>query len=304
MRALPPETAVQLSALTARLAKVDQVDRAGWQAAAREASFVFARWSLQTEGTRPGPLAAASDSLARSAQPDKDWRGPNPEPGLLGRTMTMMARAASPNSAAGWFAVMRQLDRITQAVQNAHTARGELVAASRLGTRTGLDLVPLRHELVAAARTAAPTASQEDRAGGTAQPTFSVYEFRDEADSSRAITKAEALETVDRLPADTRLSADGRGELNDVQRWIGRDVDVDRAIAQKFPHLLVGEQERAGVEAAIGQQAVHEARQGFPDSAAGGAARTPPARPGAAKTPGPGRAGGTRRDRSREDHEV
>lgn len=161
MRALPPEAAAQLSALTERLAKVDHVDRVAWQAAAREASFAFARWSLQTEGTRPGPLAAASQSLARSAQPDKDQRGVNPERGMFARNATMLARAASPDLAAGWFAVMRQLDRVTQAVQDAHTARRELVAEVRVGTSTGLDLVAMRRELAAAGRVPAPLA--EDR---------------------------------------------------------------------------------------------------------------------------------------------
>ncbi|WP_298461355.1 relaxase/mobilization nuclease domain-containing protein [uncultured Cellulomonas sp.] len=165
MRAMPPEAAAQLSALTARLAKVDQVDRVAWQAAAREASFVFARWSLQTEGNRPGALARASESLARSAQPDKDQRGANPEPGLFARNAAMMARAASPNAAAGWFAVMRQLDRVTQAVQDAHTARGELVAGARLSTRTGMDLVTVRRELVAAGK--APGAHVDEHAADT-----------------------------------------------------------------------------------------------------------------------------------------
>jgi hypothetical protein len=155
MRALPPETAQQLAALTAQLSKVDAGDRAGWAAAAREASYVFARWSVQVEGARPGPLARASDTLARSAQPDKDERGPRPAPGLMARHVALMARATSSNPASGWLAVMTQLDRLTQAVQDAHAAREELAAVTRMRTATGVDLTPVRRELVTAGERAA-----------------------------------------------------------------------------------------------------------------------------------------------------
>jgi hypothetical protein len=67
---------------------------------------------------------------------------------------------------------------------------------------------------------------------------FYVYEFRNEAEGTREITRAEALATIDRLPEDAQLPIGGRGDLNDVQSWKGRDPDVDRAIAQKFPQLM------------------------------------------------------------------
>lgn len=156
--ALAPETAQQLAALTAQLSKIDAADRAGWAIAAREASYVFARWSVQVEGERPGPLARASDTLARSAQPDKDERGPGPMPGLMARHVALMARATSKNPATGWLAVMTQLDRLTQAVQDAHDAREELAAVTRMRTATGVDLTPVRRELVAAGERAAEPA--------------------------------------------------------------------------------------------------------------------------------------------------
>lgn len=143
MRALSPGTAAQLAAVTAGLSKIAVTDRGGWQAAAREASHVFARWSLDVEGRRPGPLAAASDALARPAQPDRDQRGPTPHRGLAARHIGLLARATSTSPATGWLAVMTQLDRVTQAVEDAHAARSELVAAQRIGRGTGETWWPL-----------------------------------------------------------------------------------------------------------------------------------------------------------------
>jgi hypothetical protein len=164
MPALAPQTAVELSDLTARLSKIDPADSAGWKAAAREASYVFARWSVQVEGAHPGPLAAASDSLARSAQPDRDQRTVNAYPGLAVRQIGAMVRATSTSPTAGWLAVMGQLDRVTQAIEDAHRARGELVAVQRIEQRTGLDLGATRAALTSAAEPAppAPTTPEDD----------------------------------------------------------------------------------------------------------------------------------------------
>lgn len=165
MPALSPETAAQLSDLTAQLSKIDVTDTAGWKAAAREASFVFARWSVEVEGATPGPLASASDSLARSAQPDRDQRGANGRPGLEARHIGAMVRATSKNSVVGWLAVMGQLDRVTQAIEDAHRARSELVAVQRIEQGTGHDLKTTREVLVRAAEAVpAATATTEEEA--------------------------------------------------------------------------------------------------------------------------------------------
>ncbi len=155
MRALPPETAAALARLTGQLSKIETTDRVGWQAAAREASHVFAAWSVDVEGTRPGPLARASDALARSAQPDRDQRGPTSYPGLGARHLELMVRATSKSQVTGTLALLVQLDRLTQAIQDAHAARGELVAAQRMNARTGAELAGVRAAVVAAAGPAA-----------------------------------------------------------------------------------------------------------------------------------------------------
>ena len=73
-------------------------------------------------------------------------------------------------------------------------------------------------------------------------PKFREYEFRNECDSSREITKDEALCTIRDIPPDRQLPIDGRGGLSDVKSWIGKDRDVDIAIVEKFPWLMTDEQ--------------------------------------------------------------
>lgn len=129
------------------LAAVDPHDRAAWRGAAADAAGVFAAWSLAVETDTPGPLAKASDALARSSQ----WaRGEKPEwhgPRLVGTQLQLVARGSSSRSRQGWVAVMRQLDRTTQAIHRAHEARGEAVAAQRMAKAVGEDLTQIREQL-------------------------------------------------------------------------------------------------------------------------------------------------------------
>lgn len=201
LRALSPGTAAQLGELTAGLSKIGVTDRAGWQAAAREASHVFARWSLDLEGRKPGPLAAASDALARSAQPDRDQRGPTPHRGLAARHIGLMARATSTSSATGWLAVMTQLDRVTQAVEDAHAARGELLAAQRIAQGTGEDLVATRAVLVTAGTAAAVDPGEPT---GTVDATARV--------EGRSEQTAGSAESVDVTPGDDTIDPAAKTE--------------------------------------------------------------------------------------------
>lgn len=156
---LSVEAARDVARLNLALAKVDPSDRAMWQAAARETSGLLALWSTSVEGDRPGPLARASDALARSAQPTRDDEGPAEGLRLAGRHARLLARAAGTGPMGGWVAVLRQLDATMHAIRAAHEARGEAVRAAELARRLGEDLHEVRRELamVGAPGTPAPT---------------------------------------------------------------------------------------------------------------------------------------------------
>lgn len=87
-------------------------------------------------------------------------------------------------------------------------------------------------------------------AAAAREPRFSVYEFRNETDGSRLVSKTEALAILENLPPDTQMPIDGRAGLADVRSWKGLDPDVDRAIAAKFPQLM-SEAELAAVAAEV-----------------------------------------------------
>ena len=58
----------RIERIVEKLKSVPVTDLAAWRGAAREAAGVFAAWSRRFEGDTPGPMAAAADALARSAQ--------------------------------------------------------------------------------------------------------------------------------------------------------------------------------------------------------------------------------------------
>ncbi|MEL7978376.1 hypothetical protein AAG589_21095 [Isoptericola sp. F-RaC21] len=113
--------------------------------------------------------------------------------------------------------------------------RAQQRIVDELKTRHGLSPDELRAQV------------QHERGAAEREPTFQVWEFRNEADTHRQISKTEALAEIDRLPADTRMDVGDRGGIHDVKGWVGQDPDVDRAIAAKFPQLL-SEEQRATIE--------------------------------------------------------
>jgi hypothetical protein len=147
---IPLEAARDIARVNRQLAEVDLGDRGAWTRAAQEAAGVFATWSVATEGARPGPLARASDALARSAQP---WRGsaeaPVLKPGMAGRHLRLLTRAGSDRPGTGWTAVMRQVDATVTAIHQAHEARGELVRAGYIAAQAREGLDGIRTELAA-----------------------------------------------------------------------------------------------------------------------------------------------------------
>lgn len=73
------------------------------------------------------------------------------------------------------------------------------------------------------------------------QPRFEVYEMVQERDSSRNLSKAGALEMIERT-AGTQPGTEDRQLGSDMRRWVGEDPDVDRALARTHPQLLTEEQ--------------------------------------------------------------
>jgi hypothetical protein len=117
------------------LASVPASDTARWAGAAREASGVLAALAQRAEGQRPGPLAYASDLLARSAQtrfgePHALRAGRVKD--LRGVAMVAATAATGQRAAAGQWALLRQLTGLMHAVHNAHLARGEARSAQLL----------------------------------------------------------------------------------------------------------------------------------------------------------------------------
>ena len=115
------------------LASVPTSDRAQWTRAAGRASGVFAAWSARIEST-PGPLAAASASLAQSAQTPAHTRGEG-----AGARMTAAAGAAlvllqatTTDPTAAMALLLHQLMRTLDAVAAAHRAAGEADRAAQL----------------------------------------------------------------------------------------------------------------------------------------------------------------------------
>ncbi|NLG23408.1 MAG: hypothetical protein GX555_18490 [Actinomycetales bacterium] len=163
---IPLEAARDIARVNRQLAEVELGDRGAWTRAAQEAAGVFATWSVATEGDRPGPLARASDALARSAQP---WRGsaeaPVLKPGMAGRHLRLLTRAGSDRPGTGWTAVMRQVDATVTAIHQAHEARGELVRAGYIAAQAQEGLDGIRAEL--AAGTPDPAMSAGSAKGST-----------------------------------------------------------------------------------------------------------------------------------------
>lgn len=86
---------------------------------------------------------------------------------------------------------------------------------------------------------------------------FPVQDFTDNAAETRLVDKNGAQSIIDGLPENTQLTPAGRGPLNDVQRWIHLDYDIDKQIHEKFPQVFAEEQAAAfGAESERRQAAV------------------------------------------------
>ena len=136
--------------LRERLRSVPEDDRATWAHVARETSGAFAAWSLQVEAT-PGPLAAAADSLARSAQLRAHQMRPLRAalPSARGAALLLSSIAHGGQGAVAQAVLLRQLANTAAALYAPHKAVGEAQRAReilRVGKR---DLAMVRAALTA-----------------------------------------------------------------------------------------------------------------------------------------------------------
>jgi len=116
------------------LRAVPASDLAAWRGAAREAAGVFAAWSRRLEGNSPGPLAATSDALARSAQTRPGEPTPEREAvrDFRGIAAIVAQSQLSRDSPMAWAMLIDQLGRTLRAIGDAHGARGETEMAKVL----------------------------------------------------------------------------------------------------------------------------------------------------------------------------
>ena len=94
--------------------------------AARETAGVFAAWSRRFEGDSPGPMAAAADALARSAQNRPDDPVPNREAVRDFRGVVAIVAQSELNndSPMVWAMLVDQFVRTLRAISDTHVARG------------------------------------------------------------------------------------------------------------------------------------------------------------------------------------
>jgi hypothetical protein len=116
----------EVGELRRKLASTPYNDHQAWALAARETSAAFGAWSKRIE-TTPGPLAAASRELARSAQLRR-YPPATPKAGnVSARGATMIILAATSKSDRAAYALMfRQLAATAKAIHDMHKATGDL----------------------------------------------------------------------------------------------------------------------------------------------------------------------------------
>jgi hypothetical protein len=150
---------IELAQLREQLRQVPADDLGSWVRIASETAAVFAAWSLRTEA-RAGPLAAASRSLARSAQVRTP---PPPRVAVAAGATRSVARALLSGGSFGLSnrALLTQLANLSQALHDTHRAAQEAERASDL-------LAALREQLpVAAAVLSAPQSGGQAAAEGS-----------------------------------------------------------------------------------------------------------------------------------------
>ncbi|OYO13126.1 hypothetical protein CGZ98_06160 [Enemella evansiae] len=129
----PAQVAREARTLLDALAREDARNERAWAAAAGDT----AAWSSALGQQLGDPrLLAAARVLARSAQrPPGAGRAPV-RPVSVSRMVRQVMMAQSGNELMGWMAVIEALSKASEAIGDAHRARGELLAAHRVADAT------------------------------------------------------------------------------------------------------------------------------------------------------------------------
>ncbi|WP_422117703.1 hypothetical protein [Brachybacterium sp. UNK5269] len=128
-------------------------------------------------------------------------------------------------------------ERIAQAYESAvawrdeepEAARAEQRIADELRTRHGISPDQLRAQVSA-------------ERGEPMPARYVLTESYEDAKTTRHVSRDDALALIDRTPRAGDLTPTRRQQFEDMRGWIGKDRDVDLAIAAKFPQIMTKEQ--------------------------------------------------------------
>jgi hypothetical protein len=137
IRGIPDDWRRAVGAIERSVEKLGEVpvsDLGAWRGAAREAAGLFAAWSRRFEGVSPGPMAAAADVLARSAQRRPGDPAPSRDAvaNFRGVAAIVAQSQLSPKSPMAWAMLIDQLGRALRTIGESHVARGETETARAL----------------------------------------------------------------------------------------------------------------------------------------------------------------------------
>ena len=131
--ALWREVGEDLERLREQLRSVPIEDRDTWARVARQTSGAFAAWSARVEET-PGPLAATSDALARTAElrrrPVRPQRAPKAS--ASGAALLLISAAKGGRGAVAQAVMLRQLANLAKAVYDMHRADQDARRAAQI----------------------------------------------------------------------------------------------------------------------------------------------------------------------------
>jgi hypothetical protein len=127
------EVGADLERLREQLRSVPIEDRETWARVARHTSGAFAAWSARVEET-PGPLAATSDALARTAELRRRPVRPQwaPKASASGAALLLISAAKGGRGAVAQAVMLRQLANLAKAIHDMHRADQDARRAAQI----------------------------------------------------------------------------------------------------------------------------------------------------------------------------
>lgn len=122
--------AADLTVINNRLRAADPSSRSEWAAAAAEGAAVAAELAIRTRGPLSNQCGRLADRLAREAHQAPRVRYRNGSRIVHG--VHLLLRSGDKDATRGWYAVLRQLQHMAEAIARAQEARGQLNEVRRL----------------------------------------------------------------------------------------------------------------------------------------------------------------------------